>query len=272
MGVLLDRVTVIAQYFKELATFGAPTVAGPTEREVVFLVDGVGRFQAGALMVRRTLRQVDADIGTILFDWQTPIYGEILSDLMWLRRNRRMGLILARRILAFRRSNPTTPIHLVAFSGGAGIALFALEGLRGRRIIETLILACPAVSPSFNLAPALRAVERCYAWISHRDRVLLGLGTRLFGTTDRRFTAAAGKVGFEFPEGLSDDDSQQYRRIAEVHWTPALAKLGHSGGHTGWGSPRLLRAWLTSMLAGSPEWPVRTVRGPASARRPLVAP
>ena len=260
MGPLLDRANLVVQYFSELAKFGAPEVDGPVEREALFMLDGVGRLQAGVLMVRRAFREERTKIGTVLFDWQTPIYGEIFSDLMWLRRNRLQGLVLARRLLAFRRAHPSTPIHLLAFSGGAGIALFACESLAGRRLIDTLVLSCPAVSPTYNLVPALRAVQRCYAWISHRDSVLLGLGTRLFGTTDRRFTAAAGKLGFEVPPGLSDAEIEAYGRVGEIHWTPALRKLGHSGGHIGWASVTLLREHLPAMLAGTPRLPVQAVR------------
>jgi pimeloyl-ACP methyl ester carboxylesterase len=171
-----------------------------------------------------------------------------------------MGAKLARRLLAFRRVHPQTRIHLIAYSGGAGIGVFALETLGPHRpIIETLLLACPALSPSYNLGPALRGVTRAYALISHKDTGILGLGTRIFGTTDRRFTSAAGCTGFKVPCDCSDEDRQAYDRLREIHWTPDLRELGHTGGHTGWASVLMLRRHLMSILRGQPLLPTLPV-------------
>ena len=261
MGPLLSRADVIAKFTLDLLRYGLPEVQGSVDREVLFLVDGVGRFQAGALMARRALRDLGSDIGTILYDGQTPVYGEVLSDLMWYRRNRLMGAKFGRKLLTFRRQHPDTRIHVLAFSGGAGIAIFGLEALRGRALIDTLILACPAVSQAYNLAPALRAVQRCYALTSHRDSVILGLGTRIFGTTDRKFESAAGRVGFCIPLDASKGDAEVYARMRQVRWTSDLKKLGHPGGHTGWASPKLLRRHLLPLLQGDPHLSTHEVTG-----------
>ena len=42
VGVLADRATVMGRYFVELARRGLPATTEPLEREVVFLLDGVG--------------------------------------------------------------------------------------------------------------------------------------------------------------------------------------------------------------------------------------
>lgn len=255
MAPIFDRINLLRAFANECARGGFSDTVGPIDKEVVFLVDGVGRFQAGAVMVRRAIRLEGIEMGSILYDWQTPIYGEVISDLIWLRRNRLMGAKLARRILAFRRDHPDTPIHMVAFSGGAGIAAFALEGLKGRRIVETVAWACPALSPRFDFTGALRAVQRGYVLVSHRDRVVLGLGTRVFGTTDRRFQASGGMVGFRRPVNLAGDGADAYGSLREIRWTPALKALGHGGGHAGWTSVRLLREHLLPMLRGKPLLP-----------------
>lgn len=252
MGFLAIRADVVIKYIVDRARYGVPEVIGPIDREVLFLVDGVGRFQAGALMARRALRENGSDLGTVLYDWQTFLFGEVFTDLMWYRRNRLMGTKLARKLRTFRRQNPTTRVHMLAFSGGAGIAVFALEALRERRLIDTLILACPAISSTYNLASALNATLRCYTLTSSRDNVILGAGTRIFGTTDRRFEAAAGLVGFRIPDGLTERDMGAYERMREIRWTPELRKIGHPGGHTGWASATLLRQHLVPMLQGDP--------------------
>lgn len=277
MGFFLTRLKLITTCAFELARFGLPEQTGQMDREVVFIVDGVGGFQAAPLMVRRALRAEGSELGTVLFTWHYGLPGEIWTDLMWHRRNRLMGAKLARRLQAFRRRRQGTVIHLLAVSAGAGIAVFACEQLsriqcrRNRGggpqdpdgappVIETLILACPAISPTYNLAPALRAVKRCYALVSHRDTFILGLGTRIFGTVDRRFAPAAGLAGFRLPPDLSHKDADAYRRLAEIRWAPTLRREGHDGGHAGWIAVPLLRRHLLDILRGDPRLPAHPLK------------
>ncbi len=263
MGFMLTRVRAISTYFVELARRGIPESCGPLENEVVFILDGVGGCQFTPLLVRRALRRERVELGTIVYAWQFGLPGEIWTDLMWLRRNRVMAGQLARKLLAFRRAHPQTVIHVLAYSGGAGVAVFALEGLHGRGLVDTLILACPALSPQYNLGPALRSTKRCYALVSRQDRGILGLGTRIFGTTDREFSPAAGMTSFWIPQDASAEDVEMYGRLREVRWTPALRALGHTGGHTGWASSPFLRSHLLPLLHGTPTLPLHEVsRGP----------
>ena len=256
MGFLTTRLKAVSAYFIERMRYGTPEVVGSVDREVMFILDGVGGFQFAPVLIRRALREQQSDVGTILYAWQYGLPGEIWTDLMWLRRNRVMGVQLARKLLALHRSKPHCRVHLVAFSGGAGIAVFALEALRGREIVETFVMLGPALSPEYNLGPALGAVRRAYALISERDVGILGLGTQVFGTTDRRFTRAAGLTGFRLPANLSTQDAEAYRRLGEIRWTPVLKEDGHLGGHTGWASGRLLCRHLLPLLHGEPLLPV----------------
>ncbi len=260
MGFFVDRVAIVAQCMTERFRYGLPEVVGPVEQEVLFILDGVGGFQFGPLLVRRALREQHSSMATVFYDWQFGLTGEIWTDLVWLRRNRLMAARLARKLLAFRRAHPRTVIHLLAFSGGAGIALFACERLSGRRVIETLALAGPAVSPQYNLAPALQAVRRCYALVSRRDRWILGIGTRVFGTTDRKYSPSAGMLGFSMPAGLSQEDLEAYQRCREIRWSPSLRRDGHRGGHTAWVSLPFLRNHLLPILRGEPRLPVHAIQ------------
>ncbi len=259
MRFLTNRVRVIGRYLNERARYGTPELVGTVGSEALFVLDGVGRFQIGPLNVRRILREKSDPMATILVDWQFGLIGEIWTDLMWHRRNRLVGAKLARKLLAFRRTHPHTTIHMLAFSGGAGVSLFACEILRGRPLIDTLVLACPAMSPEYNLAPALRAVKRCYALVSRQDYYILGLGTRIFGTTDRRFTPAAGCIGFRRPADLPPEDVSLYARLREITWSPALKQLDHHGGHIGWVTLRFLSRHLLPLLHGDPLLPANEV-------------
>ncbi|MBI3834777.1 MAG: hypothetical protein HY287_10650 [Planctomycetes bacterium] len=247
---MIDRASVISTYLVELVRRGLPKVCGPLDREVVFILDGVGGFQFVPLLARKVIRESGEPIGTIMYRWQFGLPGEVFTDLCWYTRNCRKGRELAELIVAFHVAHPQTIIHIVALSGGCGIAIFACEALAKRAPISTLIMACPALSPTYNLAPALREVECCFALVSERDTVLLGLGTRIFGTTDRVRCDAAGQVGFQIPPDATDDDRAAYRKLHEVHWTPAMREDIHSGGHTGWANPKFLRKYLIPLLHG----------------------
>lgn len=253
MGVLLTRVRLISLCASERARYGLPETLGPMDADVLFILDGVGGFQFSPLVARRIIREQGAAIGTVVCRWQFGVPGEIWSDLIWLRRNRIVAARIARRILAFRRDHPSARIHVLGYSGGAGVAAFACEQLRGRPVIQTLILAAPALAPDYNLAPALRAVRRGYALVSGRDRWLLGIGTTIFGTIDRRRVSAAGCVGFQRSADLRPTDSAEYAKLREVHWRPEFAAYGNAGGHTGWLSLSFLRRHLLPLLDGSPD-------------------
>lgn len=258
MRFLNTRIRAISAYLGELLRHGLPRQVGNPRDEVLFILDGVGGMQFVPLLARRALREEGMALATVFNHWQYGLPGEIWTDLMWHRRNRVMAGRFARMLLRYRRQYPQSRMHLLGCSGGAGIAVFALESLRGRQVIETLLLACPGLSPTYNLAPALRTVRRCYALVSHRDTAILGLGTRLFGTTDRRYTPAAGCAGFTVPAGLSAGDRAAYDRLWEVPWTPDLGDLGHYGGHTGWAAMPFLRKHLLPLVRG--ETPLLTRR------------
>lgn len=260
MGFLIDRFSVVGTYLVELLRRGLPETVGPTDREVIFILDGVGGFQFVPLLARRALRGQGEVPGTTVFRWQFGIPGEIWTDLCWRKRNQRMAGALAGRLIAFRKAHPQAAVHILAFSGGAGIAVWACERLCGQAKVGTLALVCPALSPEYNLGPALRSVDRCYALVSARDRWLLGAGTRLFGTTDRYFGPAAGQVGFRRPPSLAADDAAAYERLHEIRWSPALLDDGHSGGHTGWARVKFLRKHLLPIICGEPLLPVYRVQ------------
>ncbi|HEY4330881.1 MAG TPA: hypothetical protein VGN88_14155, partial [Phycisphaerae bacterium] len=102
-----------------------------------------------------------------------------------------------------------------------------------------VVLLGAALSPTYNLSKALahtrKGILNSY---SERDAIVLGLGTSLFGTTDRKFTKAAGCVGFQIPEGLGVEEKRLYdERLTQLPWCPEMADAGHHlGGHISCGS------------------------------------
>ncbi len=259
MGVFFDRVSVFRAYVHEMFRHGLPEFVDRGSSEIVVFLDGVGGFQFIPLLARKVIREANAPISSTWFRWQTPIPGLMLVDLMWRSRNQRNAQILADKLIAMHRDQPQSKIHVVSYSGGTGVAVFTLELLDGRVPIETLLLFAPAISSSYNLAPALRSVNRAYAMISPRDTWLLGAGTRLFGTMDRKRVRSAGLVGFSVPPNLTPEDRQTYDRFQVIEWSEDLRRFDHSGGHTGWAQVPFLRQHLLDLLAGKTSLPAHTL-------------
>ena len=255
MGAITDRASALYHYVLEQSAHGHPEAVGCPAPETLIVLGGVGGFLLGPLMVRRAIRRTGYPAATIIFDWHRSFRGDLLSDLMMLKRNRWEALRLVRRIRTLRREYPDTKVTLIGFSGGGGVAAFAAERLKRTGLVDTLILLAPALSPTYNLAPALRFVRRCYATHSHRDLFLLGIGTTIFGTIDRKHTCGAGQAGFRKPPNHSDDDAQLYERLRQIKWTPELRAQGHHGGHTAWVSVAYLTRHLPALLHDQPLTP-----------------
>ena len=155
---------------------------------------------------------------------------------------------LPTRSSAFRASHPGTPVFLVGKSGGSGLAIQALE-LLPEAAVECAVLLSPAVSPTYDLSRALRAVRReMVVYWSPLDVVVLGLGTRVFGTIDRVRTVSAGLVGFRRPGSLDASGRAQYAKLRQVRWQAAMVRTWYFGGHMGPDSPAFLRKYVVPLL------------------------
>lgn len=185
-----------------------------------------------------------------IFDWtRGRIF--LLDNLMNTARHGRQADRLAARVRQYQQTWPGRPVHIVAHSGGAGLAAFALERLDRERPITAAVFMAPALSPRYNLAPALRRTTRgIYNLYSrHDNHFYLGAGTMAFGTIDRRRTRAAGKVGFTMPEGLPAADADVYRtKLHQEAWRWEMLADGHAGGHLGWASRRFVRNWIAPIV------------------------
>ena len=80
--------------------------------------------------------------------------------------------------------------------------------------------------------------------------IVLGAGTRLFGTIDRVKTVSAGLVGFRAPllDSLDHARRQSYGKLRQVRWRPRMATTGYFGGHMGPDSPMFLRKYVVPLL------------------------
>ncbi len=160
------------------------------------------------------------------------------------RHHERQSDALVDAIVDYRKAHPHAPVSLLAQSGGCWITVRALEKLPAGVRIRTAVLLCPALSPSYDLH---RAGAQCdHALVSvggPGDFILLGLGTTIFGTSDRRHTPAAGWIGWH----------HHPPKFVELRWCPAWLRHGYLGNHVSTSAIGFVRAviapWLKAQTA-----------------------
>jgi pimeloyl-ACP methyl ester carboxylesterase len=172
-------------------------------------------------------------------------FGRWYRDLTNVSNHEARASALAAEIGSFRANRPGAPVFLVGKSGGSGIVVRTLEALP-EGAVERVVLIAPALSPGYDLSRALSAVRReIVVFWSPLDLIVLGLGTRLFGTVDRVGSVAAGLTGFRVPTGA---DPAEYAKLRQVRWQPAMGTTGYLGGHVGPDNPRFLRRYVLPLL------------------------
>ncbi len=257
LALLLSLLGGCADQQRPIAPTGGP--AAPAGRALWFFpgIQGYRFIWDGALSA---LREGGFEGEIHFFDWGRPLRS--LDNLTELDENQQKCAAVARQIERFHRDNPHATIDLLAYSAGAGMALWTAERLPPEMRIRRIILIQPAVSPDFDLEPALRHVdETLTCFLSANDTVILGWGTGTFGTVDRVNGPAAGKDGFNLARAARDADLRA--RIVEVQWTPEMRAMGHWGNHNSMISPEWNRRFVAPLLT-SPQ-PFQQKTGSESA-------
>jgi pimeloyl-ACP methyl ester carboxylesterase len=152
---------------------------------------------------------------------------------------------LAGNITTLRTTNPADQIILTAHSAGAAIVVWALEQLPAGVQVDDVVLMAPALSPQYDLRPALAHVRnRMIVLCSERDLLVLGVATTIFGTIDGAHSNAAGLVGFQVPPRAE----VPYQKLTQLPYQTAWWNLGDDGGHTGAQAPAFVSEVLTPLL------------------------
>lgn len=219
----------------------SPAPAGPTpatlpveptgrpESPYVLHLPGIGGHRFPDEALSRGLRAGLPGVEVFIFDWTGEDEG--LNALTNVARHVEQAARVAEQLTHVARRQPGRRIILTCHSGGAGVAARALERLPDGVQIDTWLLLAPALSPEYDLSPALARVSRAaYHFYSQTDPVL-GFGTRNFGTVDRVKTDAAGRVGFRRPPAAGDP--AQYEKLQQFPYDSAWVRTGHFGDHIG---------------------------------------
>jgi hypothetical protein len=206
--------------------------ARPVVPGVVFQVGGVGGIGLMSVSSRYALPRAGLPHEIREFVW-THGKGHMFLDLQDTRHCLAKAQELADQIRRIKETQPGRPVYVMAHSGGCALSLAAAEMLP-ERSIERIVLLSAAVAPTYDLRPALRATNYgIISFYSKKDNLILGWGTRHFGTMDRYYGPSAGYVGFSVPTNLSAEDRLLYARLVQLSWHPKLILEGNSGGHNG---------------------------------------
>ncbi len=228
----------------------AAQAADPAQQSagVVYIVGGIGGLDPLGLSAKWALPRAGVQHEIREFEWT---HGKCrpLRDLQDSRYFEERATELAALVRAQRSQEPDRPIFLVGHSAGAGLVLRATE-LLSAGSVQRIILLSPAVSPHYDLCPALKnTCGEIVSFNSTYDRFILDLGTSLFGTVDRYYEPAAGLDGFRPPANLSEADRKMYERLIQVPYRAQKLLEFQDGSHHGTTMPifltRQVAPWLT---------------------------
>ncbi len=209
----------------------AATADKPLSRPPPFLLHfpGIAGNKPIDKNVTRGIREGGFDGEIQIYDWTLNDPG--MDALVAYHRNHQQAAKASQLIAQHRIAQPDGKIFVMGHSGGAGLAIWALEDLPDDVTVNTVVLMSPAVSPDYDLSKALRHVTgKMYVFSSLTDVIVLGMGTKLFGTIDGVKTDAAGRVGFRQPSGA---DPAEYAKLVPMPYDTAWYKYHDIGDHIG---------------------------------------
>ncbi len=216
----------------------------------MLVADGVGGFDVCGTALRYVLAAEKLPYAVEVFSWGHG-FGRWFADLTDAANRDEKARLMAESARRYKAERPHDPVFLVAKSGGAGVVVKALE-LLGEMQVEQAVMLAPALSPKYDLSCALRALRReLIVFWSPLDVFILGIGTTLFGTADRKWTTGAGMVGFRVPASggkLNEKNAGQYHKLRQIRWRPGMGLSLNLGGHFGTDSPLFLSKYVVPLL------------------------
>jgi hypothetical protein len=135
----------------------ARSLAAGSCRGLVLVADGIGGLDLCGTALRYVLSAEGLPYAIHVLPWCHGV-GRWYADLTDVTNRDMSATLMSDAVRRFRDRQPGDPVFLVAKSGGSGVVVKALEQLE-EASVERAILIAPALSPDYDLAPALRAVR-----------------------------------------------------------------------------------------------------------------
>jgi len=197
-------------------------VAAGTDAAIEIYAWPVGEFPAGVFMVPYNLRAT--------------------------ARNRTQAREVAAKIVRYREAHPGRPVHVIGYSGGGGIAAWALEELPDHCRITSAVLLAPTLSFTYDFGKALAHTDRGIdSFYSLYDVPVMMAGCSIVGTTDGSHAPAGGAIGFRQPKAVAG----ALAVVRQHAYSLAMLGGGHAGGHYGWTRQGFVAAHVAPLLASS---------------------
>jgi pimeloyl-ACP methyl ester carboxylesterase len=205
---------------------------------------GIGGYRSIDRLMLRGLQDGGLDAEIKPYDWTQADPG--LGALLATQRHKVESAKVAKLLTDLSRAHPNSRLTLSCHSGGAGIAVWALERCPADVKVDSVLFLSAALSPEYDLSKALRHVRgKAYVIYSPYDVAVLGIGTSMLGTIDGVKTDAAGKVGFAMPDA---GDEREYAKLVQVPFDATWVRLGNIGDHIGSLSRPFARKVLAPLL------------------------
>ena len=230
-AALSTLVLCVAGCHRPLARTGSDPVS--TERGRILLLPGISNTSAELAGLSSLLKDAHPDRVVDVRPWGPVMF--LFSNLSDYEQNLRKARALAEELAAYRLAYPDRSLDVLGYSGGGAMACFVVASLPEGVRVDRLVLVAPAISRQYPLETSVLPKVRDFAVVftSPYDP-LVGAGTRVFGTMDRRNSVSAGSSGFPIED----------ERLVQVHWDPKMLVDGHFGGHLDYLSPAWQRKYL----------------------------
>ncbi len=216
---------------------------GLTSEGLAIMAGGLRWFGVrwGSRTIPAGLRKSGFEGRFIFWPWHSGIEGWLaIPALVNFGRAELRAARLAEFITRRYRKKPDRPIYLFGISAGGFIVLRAIELLPPDVRIHSAALLSAAIDPNRDLGRALSHIDHILTdSYSMLDFVILGAGTAIFGTADRKHTASAGMVGLRH---------NGEEKIVAVPWRPAMILTGRLGGHTSCSPPAYLSRYILPLM------------------------
>ena len=275
-GGRLSRLTGVFALGVMTISVGCATIPADVQarcqRGYVYYLDGAGggnplsNWSSG---IRDGLRHAGYPGWGEMFSWETGL-GVAPDQVASHEYKRAKATELAHKIVAFRHEHPNTPITLVGHSAGTVVAVYTLEALPERPIVENVVLLSGSLSADYDLTTALARVrQNMYLFTSDRD-VILTVLLPILGPADRgadtnRVVGASGAI---MPHNPSPETEFQYAKVVEVRWNPSFRSFGNRGDHLDVLNEGFVRALVAPLVFAAPASQADISPAPGKVRNP----
>jgi pimeloyl-ACP methyl ester carboxylesterase len=223
------------------------------------------------------LKDGDVPSAIELYDWTDGVM-RLVHNLRDIDRNQSEAHKIAAKIMVYQDRYPGRPVHLVGYSGGAGVAVLALEALPPDRRVTDAILLAPTLASDYDLRPAIsHTTHGLRNFYSLLDVPILMVLSTAVGTTEGQHAAAAGAVGFQPPKDAGPEVQREYQlQVVQQSYNLDMLKDWHTGGHFGWANRTFIAHHVAPLLnpPAAPLPPAETASAAPAVRltaRPVSA-